>query len=152
MLRFSQAPVLAAGTEDGFQTLAKLLLVALQVHQQAAALVQFGSAGQFFQALGELLFALGQGTGLATGLLDHAQLLLVAAFQGAHLPETPATHGDAGGAQQQGEQRQTIAPWGRRGAGRGYGFGGYSVLLLFRGFCFAHVSILRISGPAPDTA
>ncbi|MCY1396657.1 hypothetical protein D9M71_116360 [compost metagenome] len=86
-----------------------MLLVTLEIGQQAATLIQFGGAGQFFQALRQLLLALGQGTGLATGVLDHAELLLVAGLQATNLPEAPAAHGDSGGTHQQGERGQAIA-------------------------------------------
>jgi len=141
---FCQAPVLAAGPEHGFQALAQTLLVALQLGQQAAALLQLVRARQLRQACSQLLLALLEGLGLVVEALYLAQLLLVAGLQGADLPDPPPAGGNARSTQQQGDDCQAIATARRsdrclaRRIERGLSF-------IFRQGCFAHVSILCVS-------
>ena len=142
MLGLGQAPFLSALAKHGFQPLAQALLIALQLRHQAAAVFQFASGRQAGQLRGQLLLALLQCIGTLGEGLQVLALPLFAALQLAHLQDAPATHGDPGGAHEQGQQCQAIA-----GASGGRG-GGSLRRVGRRGlFCvgqdsFAHVSIL----------
>ena len=144
MLGLGQAPVLAAGTQHGFQTLVEALLISLQLRDQAATLFQLIRTRQLRQAGGQLLLALLEALGLVIQGLHLAQLVLAAGLQGTDLPDPPAAGGYARSAQQQGDDGQAIATAWRadrcldRRIKRGLSF-------IFRQGCFAHVSVLCVS-------
>lgn len=139
-----QSPLLAALAEDLLQLLAKMLLVALQLHHKASPGLQFVRGGQSVQAGSQLLVALGQGFGLATGIFQLRQLVTLGALQLLDLPEAPATRAESRHANQQGEQRQAGGGTGTPGCigcnGRRGGSGSSCVVL--GSDCFAHRSIL----------
>ncbi len=153
VLGLIQAPILAAAIEHAFQALAQTLLVALQVGQQAAALLQFGCTGQVsqtrIQALAQILQIL---RSVVAGTLQSIGLLLVPALHFVQLPEAPATSTGACQADQQGQGGNTAAPatagcLSRLSCWRAFhGFAGRFFFWRLRGGCFAHVSVLLEGG------
>ena len=144
LLRLASLRLSALQDINSAQALAQALLIALQLGNQAAALLQLVRTRQLRQAGGQLLLALLEALGLVIQGLHLAQLLLAAGLQGADLPDPPAASGNARSTQQQGDDCQAIATaWctdrclDRRNK-RGLSF-------IFRQGCFAHVSVLCVS-------
>ncbi len=123
MLGLGQAPVLAAGTQHGFQTLVEALLITLQLSDQAATLFQLIRTRQLRQPGGQLLLALLEALGLVIQGLHLAQLVLAAGLQGTDLPDpqppaaTPAAPNS---------KATTARPLPRRGALTGVSTGASS--------------------------
>jgi hypothetical protein len=109
MLGLGQTPVLAAGTEDGFQALIEALLITLQLRHQTLALGELIGTGQLREALGQALFVELEALRLIVQRLHLAGLLRSVGLQVTHLPDTPATDRHAGGAEQQGDNGQAVA-------------------------------------------
>ncbi len=144
MLGFRQAPVLAAGAQYGFQALVQALLVTLQLGHQTPPVFQLIGRGQLFQAFAQALFAELETLGLIPQGLQLTELLLVIGLQVAHLPDPPATNGDARRPQQQGQNCQPVATT-LNGWFRGFSRClGHRLGFIFRQGCFAHVSILCV--------
>ena len=153
VLGFIKTPILAATIEHAFQALAHALLIALQVGQQATALVQLGRTGQGGQtrieALGQLIHFLRT---VVTGALQVFGLLQVPALHCMQLPQAPAASTGASQANQQGEcgkAAATATAWCLHRWRCRCGFHGFAGRFFFwrvRGGCFAHVSVLLEGG------
>ncbi|MNN06896.1 hypothetical protein D3C76_870420 [compost metagenome] len=141
MLGFGQAPVLAAGAEDGLQALAQTLLITLQLGDQPTTVFQFGSRRQNGQLCRKLLLTLLQGPGLLAQGLQVLHLPLLGTLELANLPYAPPANCNTRRAQQQGQDCQTITgPLGRFHGGLRSSLRGLQFIV--GQDSFAHVSIL----------